>query len=167
MAANNFVFRTHEIVTRAFSCVIIFHPKSLLSESGRFYNSEWQRESSLKIRVWGTKYGPLRLTKAHKPKAGEGEGIGSLSNNLVCTKRQKDIYANRKHETTQQGCNKFLFWSEYGIWISSNIILRSYYYFSSYYSLYLMLRMSSSSMILLLFHLPLQQNHDLVMSLCM
>ena len=43
----------------------------------------------------------LRLTKAHKGKAGEGEGIGSLSNNLVYTKRQKDIYANRKHETTQ------------------------------------------------------------------
>ena len=42
----------------------------------------------------------LRLTKAHKRKAGEGEGIGSLSNNLVYTKRQKDIYANRKHETT-------------------------------------------------------------------
>ena len=42
----------------------------------------------------------LRLTKAHKPKAVEGEGIGSLSNNLVYTKKQKDIYANRKHETT-------------------------------------------------------------------
>ena len=42
----------------------------------------------------------LHLTKAHKRKAGEGEGIGSLSNNLVYTKRQKDIHANRKHETT-------------------------------------------------------------------
>ena len=40
------------------------------------------------------------LTKAHEWKAGEGEGIGSLSNNLVYTKRQKGIYANRKHETT-------------------------------------------------------------------
>ena len=42
----------------------------------------------------------LRLTKAHKRKTGEGEGKGALSNNLVYTKRQKDIYANRKHETT-------------------------------------------------------------------
>ena len=42
----------------------------------------------------------LRLTKAHKRKVGEGEGIGSLSNNLVYTKRQKDINTNRKHETT-------------------------------------------------------------------
>ena len=41
-----------------------------------------------------------RLTKAHKRKAERGEGIGSLSNNLVYTKRQKNIYANRKHETT-------------------------------------------------------------------
>ena len=41
-----------------------------------------------------------RITKAHKQKAAEGEGIGSLSNNLVYTKRQKDIYGNRKHETT-------------------------------------------------------------------
>ena len=40
------------------------------------------------------------LTEAQKRKTGEGEGIGSLSNNLVYTKRQKDIYANRKHETT-------------------------------------------------------------------
>ena len=29
-----------------------------------------------------------------------GEGMGSPSNNLVYTKRQKDIHANRKHETT-------------------------------------------------------------------
>ena len=42
----------------------------------------------------------LRLTKVHKLKTGEGEGKGALSNNLVYTKRQKDIYANRKHETT-------------------------------------------------------------------
>ena len=34
--------------------------------------------------------------------AGEGgEGIGNFSNNLVYTKRQKDIYANRKHESTK------------------------------------------------------------------
>ena len=43
----------------------------------------------------------FRLNKAHKRKPGEGEGIGSLSNNLVYTKRQKDIYASRKHETTK------------------------------------------------------------------
>ena len=40
------------------------------------------------------------LTEAHERKSVEGEGIGSLSNNLVYTKRQKDIYANRKHKTT-------------------------------------------------------------------
>ena len=31
---------------------------------------------------------------------GGGEGTGSRSNNLVYTKKQKDIHANRKHETT-------------------------------------------------------------------
>ena len=41
------------------------------------------------------------ITEAQKRKTGEGEGIGSLSNNLVYTKRQKDIYTNRKHETTK------------------------------------------------------------------
>ena len=33
----------------------------------------------------------------------KGRGGGrhrEFRNNLVCTKRQKDIYANRKHETT-------------------------------------------------------------------
>ena len=31
---------------------------------------------------------------------GRGEGIKSLTNNLVYTKRQKYIYDNSKHETT-------------------------------------------------------------------
>ena len=35
-----------------------------------------------------------------KDRGGGGEGTGSRSNNLVYTKKQKDIYANRKHETT-------------------------------------------------------------------
>ena len=43
----------------------------------------------------------------HKQKAGEGEGIGSLSNNLVYMKRQMDIYANRKHETTHVTLKNF------------------------------------------------------------
>ena len=42
----------------------------------------------------------LHLTKAHQTKGRGGEAIGSLSNNLVYMKRQKDINANRKHETT-------------------------------------------------------------------
>ena len=44
----------------------------------------------------------LPLTKAQQMKGrGGGEGIGNLSNNLVYKKRQKDIYTNRKHETTR------------------------------------------------------------------
>ena len=50
----------------------------LLRESGRFFNSEWQRESS-----------------------GRGGGGEPEVNNLVYTKRRKDMYANRKHETTK------------------------------------------------------------------
>ena len=65
-----------------------------------FYNRERQRESSVKIRVWGTKENSSAKPKRINERQGEGEGIGSLSNNLVHTKKQKDIYANRKHETT-------------------------------------------------------------------
>ena len=32
---------------------------------------------------------------------GRGESIGSSNNNLVYTKRQKDIYLNSTHETTK------------------------------------------------------------------
>ena len=49
----------------------------LLCESGWFPYSEWERESS-----WG------------------GRGGEPESNNLAYTKRLKDMYANRKHETT-------------------------------------------------------------------
>ena len=43
---------------------------------------------------------PPCLTKAHNERQWRGEGIGSRRNNLVYTKRQKDIFPNRKHETT-------------------------------------------------------------------
>ena len=43
----------------------------------------------------------LPLTKAQQTKdSGGGECIRNLSNNLVYTKRQRDMYANSKHETT-------------------------------------------------------------------
>ena len=42
----------------------------------------------------------IYLRKAHNERQRRGEGTGSRSNNLVYTKKQKDIYANRKHETT-------------------------------------------------------------------
>ena len=55
MAAQKFIFRSHEIVTRAFSYVMVYSPTSLLRESGGFSNSEWQRESSVQRLVWGMK----------------------------------------------------------------------------------------------------------------
>ena len=83
-----FLFFVHtRILAELSPTSLIFLLRHLLSESGRFYNSEWQRESSVKMRVWGTKEEPL-------------------VNNLVYTKRQMDIYANRKHETTK-GCFKW------------------------------------------------------------
>ena len=59
--------------------------------------TERKQRENLSVRHEGRS---LRLTKAHKRKTGEGEGKGALSNNLVYTKKQKGIYANRKHETT-------------------------------------------------------------------
>ena len=59
--------------------------------------TERKQRENLSVRHEGRS---LRLTKAHKRKTGEGESKGALSNNLVYTKRQKDINANRKHETT-------------------------------------------------------------------
>ena len=69
--------------------------------------TEKKQRENLSVRHEGRS---LRLTKAHKRKTGEkGEGKGALSNNLVYTKRQKDIYAIRKHETTDQITYRFLF----------------------------------------------------------
>ena len=45
--------------------------------------------------------GTLCPTKAHKSEKDGGLGIGIFKSNiLVYTKRQKAIYADRKHETT-------------------------------------------------------------------
>ena len=63
--------------------------------------TERKQRENLSVRHEGRS---LRLTKAHKRKTGEGESKGALSNNLVYTKRQKDIHANRKHETTCYHC---------------------------------------------------------------
>ena len=65
------------------------------------YNSEWQRESSMKNESVKHEGKLLRLNKAHNKIQWRGEGIGSWSNNLVYTKRQKDILFNSTHETTQ------------------------------------------------------------------
>ena len=74
------------------------------------YNSEWQRESSMKNESVKHEGKLLRLNKAHNKIQWRGEGIGSWSNNLVYTKRQKDILPNRKHETTNSisSYDKFL-----------------------------------------------------------
>ena len=39
---------------------------------------------------------------------GGEEGIGNQSNNLVYKKRQKGMYANRKHETTAKELNNIM-----------------------------------------------------------
>ena len=71
----NICFRSHDIVTTAFSYVIIFPPTSNALEI-KAHREVWpQRESN-----------------------GGGE---PEVNNLVYRKRRKDIYANRKHETSE------------------------------------------------------------------
>ena len=74
---------------------------TLLPESGRFLQqrmTERKQWENLSVRHEGKLF--LAELKRTNERQGRGEGKAALSNNLVYTKRQKDIYANRKHETT-------------------------------------------------------------------
>ena len=104
---------------------LIFLLRHLLSESGRFLQQRMTERKQCENPSVRNEGKFTCSNKAHKRKAGEGEGIGSPSNKLVYTKRQKDIYANRKHKTTIHGRrNPSLRWGVrvFEFWVSSRAI---------------------------------------------
>ena len=92
---------SHSSLVCANSC-LNFH---LLSESGRFSQQRMtERKQCEKPECEARRKTPM-LNQSAQRKTMEGEAIGSLSNNLVYTKRQKDIYPNRRLLTSAKFLN--------------------------------------------------------------